>query len=91
VASPKAQARSASKSRKKKDTTSFRLPFTRRNYLGLGLGILVIIIGFICLSRPPVEGFVSVTLAPVLLVLGYCVIIPISIFLKEPKAKTSRE
>ena len=91
MASPKAQARSASRTRKKKEMASFQLPFTRINYLGLGLGILFIVIGYICLSQPPVDGFISVTLAPILLVLGYCVIIPIAIFLKEPKSKASRK
>jgi hypothetical protein len=52
------------------------LPFTRKNYLVFGVGVLSVILGFITLSRG------STTLAPVLLILGYCVIIPISILLK---------
>ena len=52
------------------------LPFTRKNYLVFGIGVLSVILGFITLSRG------STTLAPVLLILGYCVIIPISILLK---------
>ncbi|MDH4223362.1 MAG: hypothetical protein OEV55_07485 [candidate division Zixibacteria bacterium] len=55
------------------------LPFTRRNWTWMGIGILVIIIGFVALSMG------STTLAPILLVLGYCVIIPISILLGEKK------
>ena len=42
--------------------------------------------GYIALSVPTVEGFLPLTLAPVLLVLGYCVIIPIGI-LYRPKSK----
>jgi hypothetical protein len=52
------------------------LPFTKKNYLVFGLGVLSVILGFITLSQG------STTLAPVLLILGYCVIIPISILLK---------
>ncbi len=52
------------------------LPFTRKNYVVFGIGVLSVILGFITLSRG------STTLAPVLLILGYCVIIPISILLK---------
>lgn len=91
MAPQKKQAQSTSKGKKKKEiASSFRLPFTKKNYIGLGLGILIIVIGYICLSTPPWDSFISRTLAPILLVLGYCVVIPISIFLKESKAKTSR-
>ncbi len=92
MAQPKKQTSSVSKDRKKKEiASSFRLPFTRKNYIGLGVGILIIVIGYICLSTPPWNGFVSRTLAPILLTLGYCVIIPVAIFLKESKAKTAKE
>ncbi len=52
------------------------LPFTKKNYVVFGLGVLSVILGFITLSRG------STTLAPILLILGYCVIIPIAILLK---------
>ncbi len=55
----------------------------RNNYLTLGIGILVIIVGFIFL------GFGDITIAPILLVLGYCVVIPLGILL--PKGKTEGE
>ncbi|MBN1826971.1 MAG: hypothetical protein JW958_11975 [Candidatus Eisenbacteria bacterium] len=52
------------------------LPFTRRNYTLFGVGIAVILLGFLMLSRN------SITLAPILLVAGYCVLIPLAIALK---------
>jgi hypothetical protein len=58
--------------------------FTRINYLTLFVGLVVIISGYIFLRLG------SITLAPFLLVLGYCVIIPIGILLrpkKQPKAQ----
>lgn len=64
------------------------LPFTKKNYVLFAIGIFVIVIGYITL------GYGSITLAPILLVLGYCVIIPIAIIinggrekLKEPARK----
>ncbi len=48
----------------------------KKNYILMGVGLLTVIIGFFTLSRG------SITLAPLLLVLGYCVIIPISLLLK---------
>jgi len=57
------------------------LPFGRRNYTWFGIGILAIVVGYIFLSMG------SLTLAPILLVAGYCVIIPISIIISGEKKK----
>ena len=61
----------------------FNFPLTTENYQIFGIGILVIILGYISLSQGPADSFWSLTLAPILLVIGYCVIIPISIFYKK--------
>jgi hypothetical protein len=64
------------------------LPLERENYIILGVGLLVIILGYIALSGNQVEGFSQLTLAPILLVLGYCVIIPVGImYRKKEKVK----
>jgi hypothetical protein len=57
------------------------LPFTRKNYILFAIGLLVIVLGYVTL------GYGSITLAPVLLVLGYCVIIPIAIIMNGKKEK----
>ncbi len=62
------------------------LPFTGRNYLWLGIGLGSIILGYISLAQGPVNSFWSLTLAPILLVLGYCVLIPVGILLKNKPA-----
>ena len=59
------------------------LPFAKRNYLWLGIGLLTIVAGYIALAQPPVDGFLSLTLAPILLFIGYCVLIPLGILLKN--------
>jgi len=59
------------------------LGFTRKNYYLFILGLLVIVAGFITLRMG------SITLAPILLVLGYCVIIPLSIIVDWKKRKES--
>lgn len=61
------------------------LPYTRRNARIFAAGLAVILIGYICLAQPPAEGFLSLTLAPILLVLGYCVLIPIALLLGDGK------
>jgi hypothetical protein len=57
------------------------LPFTRKNYILFAIGLLVIVLGYVTL------GYGSITLAPILLVLGYCVIIPIAIIINGKKEK----
>jgi hypothetical protein len=50
--------------------------FGPKNYILGGLGLLFIVSGFITLARG------SITLAPILLVLGYCVVVPVAILIK---------
>ncbi len=57
-------------------------PFGKKNWMILGAGLVSIIIGFITLAAG------SITLAPILLVLGYCVLIPVGIMVKD-KSKAS--
>jgi len=52
------------------------IPFGRKNYIIFGLAALVILAGYIALSKG------SITLAPILLLLGYLVLIPIGILAK---------
>ena len=68
---------------------SFNWPFGKKNYLIFGLGMLSIILGYITLANTAVDpdpsdnswGQVFLTLSPALLILGYCVLIPISIII----------
>jgi hypothetical protein len=65
------------------------LPFTNRNWIILGGGVAVIAAGYGLLSIPPADGFLSLTMAPILLVLGYCVVIPCAILYRDPEARES--
>ena len=57
------------------------LPYARRNVQILVAGVMTILVGYLCLAQPPVDGFLSLTLAPILLVIGYCVLIPIGLLI----------
>ena len=70
------------KKEKKAEKARFEWPFGPRNYLFFGLGIVMIVVGYITLASG------SITLAPILLVLGYCVLIPLSIIISG-KSKTA--
>jgi uncharacterized membrane protein len=75
----KPQVVAATKSQGPKEKTI--LPFSRKNYFLFALGLLVIVVGYVTL------GYGSITLAPILLVLGYCVIIPVAIIINGGKEK----
>jgi hypothetical protein len=48
----------------------------KKNYAIMGAGLVTIVAGFITLASG------SITLAPILLVLGYCVLIPVGLLVK---------
>ncbi len=62
-------------------------PFERENYIILLVGLVVIVLGYLALSEKTVEGFLPLTVAPILLVAGYCVIIPIGIMYRKKSRK----
>ena len=55
------------------------LPFNKTNYMILGAGLLSIVLGYIALGQEPWDGTMPLVVAPILLVLGYCVLIPLGI------------
>ncbi len=61
--------------------------FDSRNYAIFGAGIGVIIIGFIAMMQGPWNSFLSLHMAPILLVIGYCVLLPIAILKRWDKPK----
>ena len=71
---------------KAKNSAKAGIDFGRTNYIVLGIGLFLIIVGFIFL------GYCDITIAPILLVSGYCVAIPLGILLpgrKEEKESPS--
>ena len=50
--------------------------FTSKNILFFGIGLIMVIVGFVLLAAG------EITLAPILLVLGYLVFFPLGILLK---------
>lgn len=78
-------AKLKTQAKKKKKIEVFQLSLGTMNYLVIGLGILIIIIGYVFLSENSVDGFMPTVLAPIMLVLGYCVIIPLGILINFGK------
>ena len=69
------------------------LPLARENYFILGAGILVIVAGYLAMLQGSVEGFLPLVLSPILLVAGYCVVIPVGIMYRKsgPKEPAASE
>jgi hypothetical protein len=53
----------------------------------LGAGILLIVAGYIAMLEGSVEGFLPLVLSPILLVTGYCIVIPIGIMYRKSAPK----
>ncbi len=59
------------------------MKLSRRNWIAFGIALGVIIVGFIFLAMG------DITLAPLLLVVGYCVLVPYAIVTRERAPKSS--
>ncbi|RKX29535.1 MAG: hypothetical protein DRP47_01485 [Candidatus Zixiibacteriota bacterium] len=70
----------ATKKKKTDEPTQgeFKWPFGTRNYIVFAIALVVIILGYVTLAQG------SLTLAPLLLVIGYCVLIPVALIIKDP-------
>ena len=52
---------------------------SKKNLILIGIGILLLVIGFICLATGPADNPVSLSVAPIILTIAYVVIIPLGI------------
>jgi hypothetical protein len=59
--------------------------FGKINYLIFLAGLLLIVFGYIIMALGEVDSFQSITLAPILLFLGYVVAIPIALIYRTKK------
>ncbi len=57
--------------------------FDKKNYTLFVIGVLLIIIGYFVMANGTVNSFQSLTLAPILLFLGYIVFIPAALIYRS--------
>jgi hypothetical protein len=88
------QIMAVKKKQTKSDEQTLVWPFGKKNYILLGISLAVIIIGYICLgSGDNPNAPITLTVAPILLVIGYGMI-PFAIMAKgrpEPAEVKSEE
>lgn len=74
------------KEKKSDKEIRFLFPLTRTNFYIILVGILIIVIGYVFMYIPDnPDAFLTRTLAPILLVFAYLIIIPIGLFYREKK------
>ena len=68
---------------KNKKTLLFSWPYKRKNYILFGVGVFVIIVGYLIMYSGEVDSFQSLVISPLLLLAGYLVIIPMALLSKK--------
>ena len=53
------------------------------NYILFGIGLTLIILGYILMGKGEVYSFQSLTLAPIMLFIGYIIVIPASLIYRD--------
>ncbi len=76
---------------KKKISSPFHIYWEKKNYLLLALGVGVIIIGYIFMSMGKWNSFPSLFISPILLLIGYVIILPASILYMKKKEDVNKE
>ncbi|RMF57650.1 MAG: hypothetical protein D6748_10705 [Calditrichaeota bacterium] len=74
------------KAASKKPAEKFHFPLGKTNYMILVLGVILLIVGFVFMALPDdPDAFLTRTLAPIILVFSFLVVIPFGIMYKEKK------
>ncbi len=60
--------------------------FGKINYQLFGIGLLTIILGYVLMAMGETESIQSIKISPIILIIGYCILIPAAILVK-PKEK----
>ena len=68
---------------KNKKTLQFSWPYKRKNYVLFGVGVFVIIVGYLIMYSGEVNSLQSLVISPLLLLAGYLAIIPMALLSKK--------
>jgi hypothetical protein len=75
-------AKSKSRISATRSTVSWKSPWGTQHYTYLGAAVVVIVVGFLLLAKGMYSSWddpLSVDVAPVVLVVGYCILVPLAI------------
>lgn len=68
--------------KKKQKVSVVTLP-EKENYYIIIAGVAIIVLGYILLAMGGVEDALALVISPIILVIGYCVVIPIGIMYRR--------
>ncbi|MEE3241741.1 MAG: DUF3098 domain-containing protein [Candidatus Neomarinimicrobiota bacterium] len=66
-----------------KEKVNFQWPYKRKNYVLFAIGVFVIIVGYLIMYLGEVDSFQSLILSPILLLIGYLIIIPYALLYRN--------
>lgn len=73
--------------KQRKEMSHLHFAMTSKNYMIIGVGIALIILGYFFMSANSVDGFLPTTVAPILLIIGYCIVVPFGILFNDKSEK----
>lgn len=80
-----AKTRKSIRSQKKKALSPFKDYWSKENYYLIGLGFLILIIGFILMAQGSWNNPLSLTISPIVLLIAYLIVFPIAILYRKKK------
>jgi hypothetical protein len=78
-----AKIKTKTKSTKKIIDSPFKNYWDSSNYFIFGAGIILLIVGFFLMTKGPWDNPISLSVAPIVLLLAYLVVFPLAIFYKK--------
>lgn len=72
----------------KVQSSPFKNYWDKNNYILFGVGIGIIILGFVLMAQDPWDNPLSLSVSPVVLLFAYLIVFPLSILYKKKKTST---
>lgn len=82
-----AKVRKGIRSKKQSEKSPFNNYWIKENYLILFAGVIALILGFFLMSIDPYDSALSLSFSPIVLLIAYIVIFPLSILFRKRKTK----
>ncbi len=70
-------------SRKSGFVSPFKNYWSKENYIFLGVGILLLFVGYVLMAQGDWDSTISLTLSPIVLFIAYLIVFPLAIFYKK--------
>jgi uncharacterized membrane protein len=81
------QRTTATKNTKQSSVRPFQMPFESKNIMIILGGIVIITLGYFLMSSDEVMGSMALNVSPIILLIGYLVVIPFGIMYGSKNAK----